>query len=138
MHGTRPVESSYLTPSELGLTQEEFGALAWFVEQYDIGKIKDAELDDDEPFPIKPIDGETIPQKFLMKYVMATVPRCGTAGCILGWIAHRLPKGFDYPWPLSLMGIFTGGPTNANAADARNAVVRVLTGNPPWPTGLAA
>lgn len=133
MHGTLPVRSTYKTPLELGFSQEEFDALAWFVDEYDAGRIEDADptllytLDDDFLFY-----NTDVPSKFYMPK-LNTRHGCETAGCILGWVRHRVGGRLFCSnfWPQPIHALFTRR-YDAKAAQARDATVRVLRGEPAW------
>ena len=131
MHGTIPVRSTYKTPAELGFTQMEFDALAWFVDEYDAGRIPDADTDKMNvvcwtlPYPADP------PQAFYMPYI-AIKHDCGTSGCIFGWVGHRVSHVSIRQWPEPVrLPMREGGP-DIKAAHARDATVRVLRGEPAW------
>ncbi len=124
MHGTLPIQSTYKTADELKLTQDQFDALAWFVDQYDAGVIQDIPSDS---YVVSFSDVEYL-EKFTMQYIGAEF-NCGTAGCICGWIDHRVK---NKSWPISVFILFSAFPRNTKAANARDATVRVLQGKPAW------
>ncbi len=134
MHGTLPIAKTYKTPKELELSQEEFDALAWFVEQHDAGNIPDADIRDDGDIlsssarcadPVKP------PDAFYMPYIRVETG-CGTAGCIFGWIEHRVSHVRISMWPRHIRCLFIEHPDTIKAVHARDATVRVLQGKPAW------
>lgn len=128
MHGTLPVRLTYKTAEELSFRQEEWEALAWFVDEVDAGRIMDAPGAVDSTWP--PQVG-AIPQWFDMCFINS-VGSCGTAGCIYGWIRHRIknvPANFDH----RVGALFNRFPSGTTAVDARDATVRVLRGEPAWP-----
>ena len=129
MHGTLPIRLTYKTAEELGFVQEQWNALAWFVDQYDAGRIQDAPGYVKKTWP--PRLG-IVPQWFDM-YFTNSKGECGTAGCIYGWIGHRIqyvPDNFDP----RIGALFNNFPRGTTAADARDATVRVLRGEPAWAT----
>lgn len=132
MHGTLPLPllSTYLSPENLGFSQEDFDALVWFVEQYDAGNIVDydgaAKLFRTDFGPDNP------PDKFFMRMALG-VSECGTAGCIYGWVAHRVSHKGMCSWPIPIYALFKPVDTAIKAAHARDATVRVLRGEEAWP-----
>lgn len=131
MHGTLPIAKTYKTPAELGFTQEEFNALAWFVEQYDAGNIPDVDIDSVPKAAWEIVFSKTPPNAFYMPYVKVQ-HSCGTAGCIFGYVAHRVPHVRIGDWPKPIVGLMHPCDPNIKARDARDATVRVLQGKPAW------
>ncbi len=127
MHGTLPIQKTYKTAEELYLTQDQFEALAWFVEQYDAGLITDVPTDS-YVVNFSEVDLRIHPEKFNMQFMQAKF-NCGTAGCICGWINHRVENKF---WPSSVQRLFNVFPASVKAAGARDATVRVLQGKSAW------
>ena len=135
MHGTLPIRQTYKTPEALGFTQEEFDALAWFVDQYDAGRIVDVDRNVSKAYDVfngRPDPKKFIPDKFYMPRIGAYTD-CGTVGCILGHVLHRIDDVFNHHWPSKMMDLFYEYPKGTKAADARDATVRVLRGEPAWP-----
>ncbi len=127
MHGTLPVRSTYKTPAELEFSQEDFDALAWFVDQHDAGNIVD--YGGTRLFPTWYESGP--PDEFFMPARFG-VHKCGTAGCIHGWVEHRVSHKGMASWPTPIYALFSPVDSRIKAIHARDATVRVLRGEPAW------
>lgn len=129
MNHTQALHSSYLTPKQLAMSPKLHKALMWFVDEHDAGNI--VELPDRfRLLGIHFFDGK--PEFFKMDYVNVIFD-CGTAGCILGYIRHRIDE--DRPRPAAVQALFYVYPRrHVTSAEARDATVRVLRGEPAWPS----
>jgi len=126
----RPISLTYKTPTELGFTQQEFDALAWFVEQYDSGQIVDVPARRyGRTYSNDLYDG---PPAFFDMRAIGVAYECGTAGCILGTIGHRVPHWFSTLYHKKTYKLFFGFPPGTRAKEARDATVRFLRGLDPW------
>ncbi len=132
MHGTVPVAKTYKTPKELGFTQEEFDALAWFVDEFDAGRIPDAKIEKINRLSWYLVEPTIPPEAFYMRYAKVKHD-CGTSGCIFGWVAHRAPDHHVMSsWPKPIQNLMLERSEDIKAVHARDATVRVLQGKPAW------
>lgn len=126
------VRETYATVEKTGLTQLEYDGLAWFVDEVDAGRIKDV---DPDASLIDNIESGHLPDFFCMS-AAAVATTCGTAGCIWGYVRSNFAIGSFVSSSGAARKIFLpteGILASAKVSEAREATVKALRGQEPWP-----
>lgn len=132
------VRETYATLEKTGLTETEYDGLAWFVDEVDAGRVVDV---DEDAWVIRHVSAHwrdphhPTPNHFMMDLAFAEL-NCGTAGCIWGYVSSIFDIGDFTACSDAARKIFL--PTqdilySAKVSDAREATVRALCAQEPWP-----